>query len=134
MKKFKIVLWLIIIALLILVFFQNKAFFIGKQALMLDLYVTEPFQSLPLPIAVWLLVALVIGFLFAYFLALVERFKTNRLLKGLKAKLESQEKTIAQMKQEMAANHGYSSNEVVNGEAIGMSASGSETHKIPSDD
>ena len=80
MKNLKIGLWAIFIALLILVFFQNRAFLIEKQALILNLYVIEELQSTPLPIAVWFLTALCIGFLVAYFFFLIEKFKTKRMI------------------------------------------------------
>jgi len=134
MKNFKIVLWVIIVALLVLLFFQNKAFLIGKQALTLDLYVTDEMQSPPLPIAVWLLGALVIGFLFSYFFALIEKFKMNRLTKGMKTKMETQDRAIAQLKQELATSQGFHSSEMVDAETIDVSTSGSEKYKFPPDD
>lgn len=114
MKKFRIVLWVILIVLLALVFFQNKAFFMGKQALILNLYAIDELQSSPLPIAVWFLVALCIGFVVAYFFALVEKFKTKRMMKALKAQTHTQMEMITQLKNELETHTGFQSNDVMN--------------------
>jgi hypothetical protein len=113
MKKFKIALWLILIILLVLVFFQNKEFLLGKEVLKLNLVVIEEMQG-SLPIAVWLLVALCVGFLFAYFLALLEKFKTGRMIKALKAQNSTQTEMITQLKKELESRVGFQTDDVVN--------------------
>jgi hypothetical protein len=57
----------------------------------------------------------------------------NRLIKGLKAKMENQEKALGQMKQEMAPGPDFSSNDVVDAEATQVGTPGLETQKLPSD-
>jgi hypothetical protein len=126
MKKFKIVLWVIIIAFVLLVFFQNKAFFTSKQSLLLNLFVTDAYQSPEIFLAVWFLAALVIGFLVAYFFALLDKFRTNKLIKGLTAKAEAQDQMLSQIKQEMGARGGYPSDEVIDAEAVDVSTPASE--------
>lgn len=133
MKKFKIVLWVIFIALVFLVYYQNRAFFNTMQSFTVNFKVAGPYQSRELPIAVWFLGTLCLGFLIAYFFALIEKFKTNRLVKGLKAKMENQEKEIAQLKQEVAPGPNFSSNDVVDAEATQVGTPGLETQKLPSD-
>ncbi len=122
MKKFKIALWLILIILLFLVFFQNKAFLLGKQALMLDFFVVDALQSAALPIGIWLLLALCIGFLFAYILSLIEKLKTGRLVKALKAQTTTQTEMITQLKKELDNRVGFPPDEVVNAEPIGSAS------------
>ena len=129
MKKFKIVLWVILIVLLVLVFFQNKAFFMGKQALILNLYAIDELQSSPLPIVVWFLVALCIGFLVAYLIALVEKFKTKRMIKALKAQSHTQMEMITQLKNELETHTGFQSNDVMNVQPLGQT-SGKDSEKI----
>jgi uncharacterized integral membrane protein len=126
MKKFKLVLWIIIIAFMLLVFFQNKAFFISKQSLVLDLYVAKDFRSPEIFHAVWFLAAFVIGLLIAYFFALLEKFRTNKFIKGLKAKMDAQDQMIAQMKQEFGPRSNFPSDEVIDAEAVDVSTPASE--------
>lgn len=133
MKKFRIVLWVIFIALVLLVYFQNRTFFNKMQQFTINFKVAGPYQSKELPIAVWFLGTLCLGFLIAYVYALIEKFKTGRLIKGLKTEMEKQEQMIAQMKQEMAPAPEFPSNEVVDAQAIDVSTPGSETNKLPSD-
>ena len=122
MKKFKIALWLILIILLVLVFFQNKMFLLGKQALVLDFFVVDELQSAALPIGVWLLLALCIGFLFAYILSVIEKLKTGRLVKALKSQTTTQTEMITQLKKELENRVGYSPDEVVNAEPVGSTS------------
>ena len=44
MKKVKLVFWLIVVAFLVLVGIQNKAFFLQKHSFDLDFWVTAPYQ------------------------------------------------------------------------------------------
>jgi len=113
MKKFKIVLWIIIVAFIALVFFQNKAFFTTKQSIFLNLYVTDPYQSPDIFIAVWFLAVLVAGLLIAYFFALVDKFRAVKLIKGSKAKTDAQEQLIAQLKQKLEIRDEYPPNEAI---------------------
>jgi hypothetical protein len=126
MKKFKLVLWGIIIAFVAMVFFQNKAFFQSRQSLTLNLYVTDVYNSPEIYIAVWFLSVLVIGFLIAYFFALLDRFRTKKFIKGLKAKVESQEQMIAKMKQELGGRAGDPSNDVIDAETVDVGAPAAE--------
>jgi len=134
MKNLKIALWVIFIAFLFLVFFQNKEFMIGKQSLILNLYVFDEMQSPPLPVAVWLLAAMVIGFLISYAIALIEKFRTNRVMKALKAKMETQDQLITQLKQGMGAAPGFQSGEELATEAIDVGTPAADIRKLPPDE
>ena len=89
MKKFKVVLWTLVILFLLLVFFQNREFFSAKAALTLNLFVTDAYRTPELPTGVWFLGGMILGFLLAYFFGLLERFRSYRMIKGLKARLDS---------------------------------------------
>jgi hypothetical protein len=106
MKKFKIVLWVILIALLVTIFFQNKLFLMGKQAFVLNLLLGGEMQSAPLPIFLWFLIALCFGFLVAYFSALIKNFKMGRMLKAMKAQSDTQAEMITQLKNELESHTG----------------------------
>jgi hypothetical protein len=113
MKKFKIALWLLLIILLVMVFFQNKALLLEQQGeLMIDFFVAEPLQSAPLPIGAWLLIALCAGFLIAYLPSLVGKIKTGRTIKALKAQGATQAEMITQLKNELETRVGYQTDEV----------------------
>jgi hypothetical protein len=94
MKKFKAVLWTLVILFLLLVFFQNKAFFSAKAALTLNLFVTDAYRTPELPTGVWFLGGMILGFFLAYFFGLVERFRSYRIIKGLKARLDSRAEAV----------------------------------------
>jgi len=95
MKKFKAVLWTLVILFLLLVFFQNREFFSAKAALTLNLFVTDAYRTPELPTGVWFLGGMILGFLLAYFFGLVERFRSYRIIKGLKARLDSKGEGIS---------------------------------------
>jgi uncharacterized membrane protein YciS (DUF1049 family) len=106
MKKLKIILWVIIVAFIALVFFQNRDFFISKQGLILNLYFTNAYQSPKLPLIVWFLATLMIGFLISYLFGLTERFKLKKVIKGLKAKTDTQMEMITKIRSELESRTG----------------------------
>ena len=101
MKKMKIALWLILLVVIALIIFQNKDFFSAKQSLTFNSYVAEPYHTPPLQNAVWFLACFIIGLLIAYFFSLMERFKSNRVIKELRAKNESLLDLISQLRKEL---------------------------------
>ncbi len=134
MKKIKIVLWGILIAFILLVYFQNRAFFDMKQALMLDLYVIDAYQSSALYIVLWFLIAMVIGFLIAYFIGLIEKFKMNKTIKGLKAKTKTQTELIAQLRHELESRSGFPKEDTTRAEAVDVNnPTATEKHEISPD-
>jgi len=120
MKNFKIALWLILIILLILVFFENKEVLMELVELELNLLVVDGKQALP--VAVWLFVALCVGFIFAYIFALIQKLKTGRLIKALKSQTTTQTEMITQLKKELENRVGFSPDEVVNAEPVGSTS------------
>lgn len=122
MKKFKAILWGIIVIFLVLVYFQNRGFFETKNSLMLDLYITDAWQSPELVTAVWVLGALVVGFLIAYFFSLVEKFRINKLNKVLRARVQSQEEKIDKLKKEIESHTGFKREDTINSEVVGSSS------------
>lgn len=101
MKKFKIALWLILIVFIVLLFFQNKSFLSQPQHFLFNPYVAAQYQSPELPLAVWFLACFIIGLLIAYFFSLMERFKSNKVVKDLRAKNESLLDLISQLRKEL---------------------------------
>jgi hypothetical protein len=101
MKKVKIALWIILLIITGLIVYQNKDFFSIKQSLMLNIYAAEPYHSPELPNAVWFLACFSLGLLIAYIFSLMERFRSNRTIKDLKAKTESLLDMISQLRKEL---------------------------------
>ena len=102
MKKIKITLWVIVVAFVVLLFFQNKDFFLEKKVIGLNLsYVANAYQSPALPLFVWFLIVLVIGLLVSYIFRLAERFKLKKEIKGLKAKIDARMEMTSQLRSEL---------------------------------
>ncbi len=95
MRHIKIVVWGLVIAFCMLVFFQNKAFLTATQGMQLDLFFVDPVESPALYNGVWLLAALFLGLLIAYFFSLGERFRSRRTIKAMQSRLSAQEERIA---------------------------------------
>ena len=135
MKKLKIVLYIIVVAFIVLVFFQNKDFFIAKQGLNLNLYFTDAYQSPELPLVVWFLITLFIGLLVAYFFGLKERFKLKKIIKGLKAKIDTQMEMITQIRSELESNAEFKE-QSASAASAGITTTASEPHdaNVSSDD
>ena len=134
MKKLKIILWIIILAFVALVFFQNKDFFLGKQVLTLNLYFTNAYQG-ELPLIVWFLITLIIGLLISYFFGLAERFKLKKVIKGLKAKIDTQVEMITKIRSELESRAAFPKEET-HTEPTNAVKAASETSdlQVPSDD
>ena len=107
MKKFKIALWLILIVLIVLLFFENKEFLLQPQSFNFGPFMETPYQSQALPHAVWFLACFIVGLLIAYFFSLMERFKSNRITKDLRAKNESLLDLISQLRKELESRSAY---------------------------
>ena len=86
MKKRTLIIWLIILGIMALIIFQNKAFFLeSKTAISLNTWVTKPYQTPELANAVIVLFFFVFGLIVAYLFGLSVRFKAKRSIKKLLA-------------------------------------------------
>jgi len=103
MKKVKIGFWLIIAAFLLLVGFQNKAFFLQKHSFDLDVWVTAPYHSPEIYNAVLFAGFFLAGLIIAYLSGLFERFKANKACKQLNKTVTDQKNELAQLKAEVEA-------------------------------
>lgn len=101
MKKLKLILWLIFIGIFGLIVFQNQEYLLMKQSLLLNTYLSEPYQSPPIPNAIWFISCLVIGFLISYFSNLVERYRSGKIQKELSAKIEAQIDMISKLRTQL---------------------------------
>jgi uncharacterized integral membrane protein len=96
MKKFKVALWVLIFALIALVIYQNKHFFLEKPNLSVDLFFTQ-YQTSELYNAIIFLGCFLIGILISYFFSLSGRFKANKIIKNLSVTVDSQVQKISEL-------------------------------------
>ncbi len=101
MKKVKLVFWVLVIAFVALVVYQNQDYFLAKESLRIDLYVAQPYHTPALATGIFILAFFVIGFLIAYVMTLSERFKARKAVKNMNAALESQMDQISALKGEV---------------------------------
>ncbi len=102
MNKFKLVLWVIILAIIALVIFQNQAFFLGTESLRINPGLAPEYQTPPIPIAAIFLVFFIFGLFLAYIFSVPERFRNRKTIKRLNATNASQKDEIDNLKKEVA--------------------------------
>jgi hypothetical protein len=103
MKKVKIGFWLIVVAFLVLVGFQNKAFFLQKNSFDIDLFVTAPYHTPDIYNAVLFAVCFLAGLAITYLLGLFERYKANKTIKQLTKSLDDRQGEVERLKSEVEA-------------------------------
>ena len=97
MKQVKLIFWLLILGFMGLVFFQNKAFFLVKNSLQIDLWF-EKYTIPEIANGLYFLGCFLIGLLLAYFYQLPERFRSGKNIKQLNAE-------VATLKAQAAGPH-----------------------------
>ncbi len=102
MKRVKIAFWIVVIAFLALLFFQNQELFLSKNSLGINLFISA-YHSPDVPLAVFFVAFFLAGWLIAYSFGLFERFRVNKSNKELKKTLDSYQTTIETLKQEVEA-------------------------------
>ena len=100
MSKFKIFIWIIILAIVVTVLLQNETVFLAKQAIGINLYFVQ-YKTPELPTAIYFLTTLIIGLFISYLFGLSDKFKARKAIKGLTATLDSQRQELASLKQEI---------------------------------
>ena len=104
MKKVKIGFWILVIAFLLLLGFQNKAFFIQKNAFALNLYITDAYMTKEIYNGVTFAVCFLAGLVLAYLSGLLERFRSNKIIKQLNADMERQRQELEALQTELNAH------------------------------
>jgi hypothetical protein len=102
MKKAKIAFWVILIAFIALLAYQNWDFFMSTHGLRVNLLVKE-YQTPELQNAILFLIFFFAGLLISYFFSLFERFKSKKVIKNLNSSLEQNQKLLEALKTEMEA-------------------------------
>jgi len=94
MKQVKLVFWLLVLAFIGLLFYQNREYFLIRHGLRLDLWFGA--YTIPeIPNGLYFLASFLIGLLLSYFYQLPERFRSGKTIKHLNA-------TVASLKAEAA--------------------------------
>ena len=100
------VIWAIIIVFIGLIIFQNQEFFLSKKILRLNLGIVDVYESPQVFVAIVFLVFFIFGVIIEYLFSLPERFRTNKMLKKLKAINTSLENELNGLKRDVAVLKG----------------------------
>jgi hypothetical protein len=106
MKKVKIFFWLLLLVVLGVVVFQNKAFFMTRHSFRIDPWVAGPYVTPELPIVVIFAALFLLGLLISYFYSLYGLFKQNKTIKHLSATVAAQTAEIEALRRKVTALEG----------------------------
>ncbi len=102
MKKFKIVIWLLIIAFIGVVIYQNKSFFLQKEVFHLDL-IAKVYATPEIPVAAVFVGFFVVGLLVAFLFSIPGRLRAGRTIRSLNDTIRSQGAELSAVKTEVDA-------------------------------
>ena len=108
MKNFKIGFWAVIFGLIGIVIFQNQDFFMAKQILSIDFIFTK-YETPELHRAILFAGIFLTGFIISYIFTLIDRLRFRKVVKSLGAEIDSQNKNIASLINELESVKGGSS-------------------------
>ncbi len=104
MKKVKISIWVIILALIAIIIYQNREFFFAKQSLVFNYLFgnsnTPDFYSILLHIACFLG-----GFIFASYFTVFNLVKSNKEVKRFKADINNHLEKISALESELQSSY-----------------------------
>lgn len=100
MKKFKLILGILILAFLGLVIYQNQIYFLTEQELMLNLYFKH-YTFPPIANGLYFLGCFAIGFLIMFFFSLVSKFRSKGEIKKLIAENTAHQEAIESLREEL---------------------------------
>jgi len=101
MKKIKLFVMLLVLALVLVFAFQNQTYFQEKQHLSLTLPLLDPYSTPEVSTAVVCLVCFFLGFLFSFMISISGRMKRKRTIKSLNGSVKKREKEIEALKNEI---------------------------------
>jgi hypothetical protein len=102
MKKAKIAFWSILIAFIALLAYQNWDFFMSTHGLKINLLFID-YRTPELQNIILFLIFFFAGLLISYFFSLLDRFKSNKIIKNLTTSLEQNQQMMEALKSEMNA-------------------------------
>jgi uncharacterized integral membrane protein len=99
-KRFKIGIWVIIIGILVLIFFQNQTFFLARQSFGLNLYFKK--YLLPEVVNIFLFfICFLAGLLFAAYFLFFDRFKQKKINRTLNTTINTHLDKISSLEKEI---------------------------------
>jgi type II secretory pathway pseudopilin PulG len=113
MKKVKLIIIGIILALVIVFAFQNQDYFQLKHSLGLNLIVAGPYKTPEISNAVICIVAFLLGMIVFSLLTLSGRIKQRKSIKALNNSLNNQQIEITSLKSELDASRASTSGQVL---------------------
>jgi uncharacterized membrane protein YciS (DUF1049 family) len=102
MKKFKIVIWLLIIVFIGLFIYQNKDFFLAKEVFQLNL-VAKAYTTPEIPVAALFVGFFVIGLLLAFLFSIPGRLRASKSIRTLNDTIRAQSADLTMLKSEVDA-------------------------------
>lgn len=99
MKNAKIAFWVILIAFIGLILFQNREFYMSEHSLGMDLMFFK-YHTPEVPNAILFLGFFFAGLIISYFFSLLERFNSRKTIKSLSDSLRASEKILEALKAE----------------------------------
>jgi uncharacterized membrane protein YciS (DUF1049 family) len=102
MKKFKIAIWIVVLAFLGLIVYQNRELLLANQSLSINLLVAQ-YQTPLWPLAFYFAIVFLLGWLIAFIFGWVERYKAGKTIKKLQETIRSQPNTLDSMKSDAGA-------------------------------
>lgn len=137
MNKFKLVLWVIILAIIALVIFQNLGFFATEANLQINPWVAPVYETPGIPIAVICISFFILGLFLAFIFGVPERFRNRKTIKKLSADNATQKDEIEKLKKEVAYQTSLSSGSAGEGTQLtataGKSDGSADDSKRPAD-
>jgi hypothetical protein len=101
MKKFKIAFWVILLALLGIIVYENKDFFLSYSPIIIvDLWFTKRAIA-PVPIIVIMAGFFALGLVVAWIMGLAERLRTNRTIKELRNATKTDQSSLVNLQQQI---------------------------------
>ncbi|MFZ0240382.1 MAG: LapA family protein [Desulfobacterales bacterium] len=106
MKKVRLLVWILIIALAAVVIYQNRGFFLDtKQSLAVDLPYTH-YQSREVELVIIFGIFFAAGLLVGLYFLMSRGLKRNKVIKSLKAQVKAQTEKMVVLEEELRALRG----------------------------
>lgn len=120
MKKAKIAFWGILVAFIALLAYQNWDFFMSTHGLKINLLFID-YRTPELQNIILFLIFFFAGLLISYFFSLLDRFKSNKIIKNLTTSLKQNQQMTEALKSEMNALKADTALETIPAEASPVS-------------
>ena len=105
MKKVKIAIWVVIVAFVVLLIYQNRTLFLAKNSLTFDLgFLT--YQTAEMRIVMICFLFLLAGLLLGVYFLIVQTLKAKKLVKAANKRIETQDEKIASLETELKRYRG----------------------------